>query len=436
VIPPPFLRSLLDTPVAIFGAGVSGRALVQLVKVLGAVPRLFDAAAAAAEQEGASQSFTAVEAAACPLVLFSPGFPPAHPWLELARGAGALCLGELDFASLFWRGTLVGITGTNGKTTTTEFLTSALSAAGYDATATGNIGYSLAQLVVDRAGGSAAAIAVCEVSSFQAETLQHFRADSVIWTNFAEDHLERHATLETYFLAKWRLLERCLGGHVHLGTSVQRFALEYGKTLPAEACVASEAEPGDLLLQGTVFAQYPQRENFLLVAAWWRAAGLSEGKLYTAARDFALARHRLEPVGEVAGVTYWNDSKATNFHATEAALTRFPAPVFLILGGKSKGGDLASFIRRIAPQVRHCALLGETRFALAERASALGLAYTLCADLEAAVRSLAAVARPGEHVLLSPGFASLDQFKSYADRGDQFTQLIHNLPNGLQSILP
>ncbi len=393
------------------------------MRELGAEPVVFDAAAA----EGARPAFTAADAERHRLVLFSPGFAPTHPWLSLARTCGALSLGELDFAALFWRGALIAVTGTNGKTTTTEFLTHALTAAGRDATATGNIGFPLSQLVVDRAGGGPESIAVCEVSSFQAETFRHFRADSVLWTNFAEDHLERHGTMEHYFLAKWRLLERCIGGHVHVGTSVRLFAERIGQTLPPDACVPTEGEPGDLLLQGTLFADYPQRENFLLVAAWWRASGLRESILYAAARTFAPARHRLEQVGEHAGITWWNDSKATNFHAAEAAIARFQQPVLLLAGGKSKGGDISGFVRRIAPRVRHVALLGETRHALAAACAGCGLAHTVCDDLAAAVRTLAGIAVAGDHVLLSPGFASLDQFKSYADRGDQFVHLVHQL---------
>jgi UDP-N-acetylmuramoylalanine-D-glutamate ligase len=421
--PPEFIRPLLSRPVAIFGAGVSGRAFAGLVRELGAEALVYDASGA----EGAVSTFTAADAEKHALVLFSPGFAPVHPWLSLARTCGALCLGELDFAALFWRGSLVAVTGTNGKTTTTEFLTHALSAAGRDATATGNVGFPLSQLVVDRGGGGPDSMAICEVSSFQAETFRHFRADSVIWTNFAEDHLERHGTMEAYFLAKWRLLERCIGGHVHVGTSVGLFAGRFGQTLPDEACVSTEGEPGDLLLQGTLFADYPQRENFLLVAAWWRAAGLRESVLYAAARTFAPGRHRLERVGEFSEVTWWNDSKATNFHAVEAALSRFQQPVLLIAGGKSKGGDIAAFVGRIAPRVRHLALIGETRHELAAACAGRGLEHTVCDDLAEAVRRLSTLAIPGDNVLLSPGFASFDQFLSYADRGDRFVNLVRNL---------
>lgn len=420
---PEFLKPLLNGPVAVFGAGVSGRSVVKLVTRLGGSPQLFDEKGG----EGVLTEFRGASASEYRLVIFSPGFASTHPWIGTARAGGAVCVGELDFASLFWRGRLVAVTGTNGKTTLTEFLTHALRAAGRDAEAAGNIGHSLSQLVFDREGGAPDTTVVCEVSSFQAETMRYFRADSAIWTNFAEDHLERHGDLEAYFAAKWHLFERAVGGAVFAGSSVQRYALAHGQTLPVDACVATEDQPGDVLLRGSVFAEYPQRENFLLAAAWWRAAGLREPLLYTAAQTFALGAHRLTRVGERAGVNFWNDSKATNFHAVEAALTRFPSPVLLIAGGKSKGGDIASFVRRIAPRVRHAFLIGETRSVLSTFCGAHGIDSTVCQDLAEAVAAAAALARPGDDVLLSPGFASFDQFRNYEDRGQQFAQLVNNL---------
>lgn len=419
---PEFLKPLLVRPVAVFGGGVSGKGVSALLTKLGAEPRLYDekgGAGVATEFRGGAGGHG--------LVIFSPGFPATHPWIASARAAGLVCLGELDFASLFWRGRVIAITGTNGKTTLTEFLTHALRSAGKDAEATGNVGFPFSQLVADRGGGAPDSVAVCEVSSFQAETLRHFRADAALWTNFAEDHLERHGSMEHYFFAKWRLFERTVGGSVFAGSSVQQHAIALGQTLPADACVPTEQQPGDILLRGSVFADYPQRENFLLAAAWWRAAGLRESQLYTAAQTFPLAAHRLTKVGDVGGVTYWNDSKATNFHAVEAALARFPSPVILVAGGKAKGGDISAFVRRIAPRVKHACFIGETRSLLSTFSGAAGLSHTVCVDLAGAVHVAAEQARPGDQVLLSPGFASFDQFRNYQDRGEQFTRLVNNL---------
>lgn len=419
---PEFLQPLLAHPVAIFGGGVSGRAVAALVARLGGTGAIFDQKGA----DGALREFRGAAASTHHLVVYSPGFPPTHPWISEARAAGAVCLSELDFASLFWRGSLIAITGTNGKTTLTEFLTHALRSVDRDAYATGNIGFSFSQLVADRDGGAPDSIAVCEVSSFQAETLRYFRADAALWTNFAEDHLERHGTMEEYFQSKWRLFERTVGGHVFAGTSVQRYAEKFGQTLPVEAYVNTEGLPGDVLLRGTVFAHYPQRENFLIAAAWWRSYGLRETALYAAAQSFTLGEHRLARVAVRGGVTWWNDSKATNFHAVEAAVAGFAAPVILIAGGKSKGGDVAAFVNRLKPQVKHAFFIGETRNVLATFAGADGVPHTVCADLAEAVRRAAGMAVAGDNILLSPGFASFDQFKNYEDRGRQFVALVNN----------
>jgi UDP-N-acetylmuramoylalanine--D-glutamate ligase len=423
LVVPEFIQPLLAHPVAIFGGGVSGSAVQQLVGKIGGTGVIFDQKGAG----GAQTEFRGAAVAAHRLVVYSPGFAPTHPWIAEARASGAVCLPELDFASLFWRGSLVAITGTNGKTTLTEFLTHALHSVDRDAYATGNIGYSFSRLVAERDGGAPDSIAVCEVSSFQAETLKHFRADAALWTNFAEDHLERHGTMEEYFQSKWRLFERTVGGHVFAGSSVQRYADKLGQTLPAESHVDTEDQSGDVLLRGTVFAHYPQRENFLLAAAWWRSQGLRETALYAAAQSFTLGEHRLARVTVRNGITWWNDSKATNFHAVEAAVAGFGAPVILIAGGKSKGGDIAAFVRRLAPQVKHAFFIGDTRNVLATFAGACGLRHTVCGNLSEAVTRASELAVAGDNILLSPGFASFDQFKSYEDRGKQFVGFINNM---------
>jgi UDP-N-acetylmuramoylalanine--D-glutamate ligase len=213
---------------------------------------------------------------------------------------------------------------------------------------------------------------------------------------------------------------------VFAGSSVQRYARKFDRPITALVAVPTEDQPADPRLAGTVFAAYPQRENFLLAAAWWRAKGFAEATLYAAARSFKLGRHRLARVAEHEGVTYWNDSKATNFHAVEAALAGFAAPVVLIAGGKSKGGDLAGFVHRIAPRVKHAVLLGETSAELAFHCAAFRVAHSTCASLAEAVRRAAELADTGDHVLLSPGFASFDMFRNYEDRGDQFEAIVHS----------
>lgn len=423
VPPPEFLVPLLRQPVAVFGGGTSGLAARTLLERLGAAVEIFDERPAV----GGALQFGAAEAARCRLVVVSPGFARTHAWLAAARAAGCTCLGELDLASLLWPGRTVAVTGTNGKTSLTEFLVHALVAAGEDASKAGNVGFPFSRLVAFRSDAGTESLAVCEVSSFQAEIMSHFRADAVLWTNFAEDHLERHADLQTYFDAKWNLVTRAPAGSVFFGTSVQRQAAAAGRELSPESAVASEDAASDPRLSGTVFASHPQLENFRLALAWWRHDGRSEADLYAAARTFKVGRHRLTRVAERRGVTYWNDSKATNFHATEAALGTLSGPVHLIVGGRAKGGSLAGFVRRLAPRVHHVWLIGETRNDLAALCAAQRVPHTLCASLAEAVQGAAGAARPGDHVLLSPGFASFDMFRGYADRGEQFERLVNNL---------
>ena len=421
--PPASFTALLARPVAVLGAGVSGQGVLALLAAIGGRGVLYDEKSA-----GAERNFSAAAAAGHGLVVFSPGFAPDHPWLGVARAAGCTCVGELDFASLFWRGDVIAITGTNGKTTLTEFLAHALNAAGRPAGATGNVGYPFSRFVVDQTGS--VDVAVCEVSSFQAETLQYLRPTATLWTNFAEDHLERHPGMSAYFAAKWQLVERTPSSAVFLGTSAASFAFSSPQniqTLPSPAQVRTLGQPVEPRLEGTVFAGYPQQENFLLAAAWWRQAGLPESALFAAARTFQLGPHRLSRVGEKRGVTFWNDSKATNFHAVEAALGTFAAPVLWIGGGKAKGGDLAAFIGRIAHQVRHAFLIGETSAALVGHCQNAHIPATACATLAAALHAAFGQAVAGDHVVLSPGFASFDMFRGYDDRGRQFQHLVENL---------
>jgi UDP-N-acetylmuramoylalanine--D-glutamate ligase len=154
---------------------------------------------------------------------------------------------------------------------------------------------------------------------------------------------------------------------------------------------------------------------------------LPEARLYAAARSFRIGRHRLARVDTIEGVTYWNDSKGTNFHAVEAAVASFRRPVILIAGGRSKGGDVADFVRRIAPRVAYAVLIGETGAAMGAACEAIGLAHTFCHSLEEAVQAAAAQARPEDNVLMSPGFSSFDMFRNYEERGNRFEKAVNEL---------
>jgi UDP-N-acetylmuramoylalanine--D-glutamate ligase len=417
---PGFLEDRLTRPAAVFGGAVGGQGTVELLARLGVSAVVYDR-----KGGGAEPVFGADDAQRHGLVVFSPGFAPDHPWLRTASNAGCVCLGELDFAALFWTGPVIAITGTNGKTTLTEFLAHALNKSGRAAMVAGNIGYPFSRLV--QQGLAADALAVCEISSFQAETILHLAPAATLWTNFAEDHLERHGSMGAYFEAKAQLLARTAPGMRWVGSTVAAWMVRNGRTLDGINIINTVEPPTDARLGDTPFSSMPQRENFEIAKAYWCASGLDVEILYAAAASFRIGRHRLARVATKNGVTFWNDSKATNFHAVTGALENFDAPVRWIGGGRSKGGDLAGFVRDVAARISRGYLIGETAAELERAAASEGMDVVLCDCLRDAVTHAWRDSHPGEHILLSPGFASFDQFKGYEDRGDQFEAIVADI---------
>jgi len=413
------LPDLRDAPAAVLGAGVSGLGAAALLRSHGAWVNLFDESGA----EGAKTDFNDKEARQHRLVVHSPGFKPDHPWLQRARQAGAQVYGELDFASIFWPGAVVAVTGTNGKTTLTQFLVHAIKQADGDALAAGNVGYPLSRFFEN--GGADHTVAVCEVSSFQAEAMRAFRPQALLWTNFAEDHLERHGSLRDYFAAKWKLVELLQRPRLFVGPSVAHWAKELGFKLPSYAQVVDveAAKPPS----SSPFIHPPQRENYALAKAFWDAEHNDAAHLEAAAKTFQLPAHRLEMFAVRGNVRCWDDSKATNFHAAEAALSAMNGPVAWIGGGRKKGGDVAAFAQRIAPQLDFAAVFGEAGPELAEALGQAGVEVCPAANLQEALNEAWQRCRPGGNLLLSPGFSSHDQFNSYAERGESFQRAVLSL---------
>ncbi|MFM7209935.1 MAG: UDP-N-acetylmuramoyl-L-alanine--D-glutamate ligase [Verrucomicrobiota bacterium] len=409
---PESLRRRLARPAAVLGAGVSGAAVAEALAAGGFASVIYD-------ERGDNRAFGPEEAARHDLLVYSPGFPQAHPWLLAARRAGLPCLSELDFGALLWTGPAVAVTGTNGKTTLTEFLAFAFKRASLDAVACGNVGLPLTSL--HRTASTGSFLAVVEVSSFQAEDLRHFTPEAVLWTNFDEDHLDRHGDLETYFRAKFKLIERMMpGGILVVGESVAAHARRFGIELPESVIVATRAEAAPTVPAGSPFDSWPQLENWAVAVAYWRARGLPLRVLEESARIFRLAPHRLRKVAEASGVEFWNDSKGTNFHAVLAALAQFSVPVRWIGGGKWKGGDLRRFAENVAPLVDSAWLIGETAPELERHFLSLGRPVRRFDSLQDAVLAAAKDAPAPTVVLLSPGFSSFDMFRSYAERGVVF----------------
>ncbi|WP_309383545.1 UDP-N-acetylmuramoyl-L-alanine--D-glutamate ligase [Cerasicoccus frondis] len=413
------IPDLQSSPAAVLGAGVSGLGAMALLRSQGAWVNLFDEKGTS----GAKSDFTDRDARQHRLVVHSPGFSPDHPWLVKAREAGAAVYGELDFASIYWPGGLVAVTGVNGKTTLTEFLVHALKHVGTDAMAAGNVGFPLSRFF--ETGGADHTVAVCEVSSFQAEGMRSFRPQAVLWTNFAEDHLERHGSMMKYFSAKWRLVERLSRPRLIVGPSVAHWAAKLGFKLPTYAIVVDEksiAPPVD-----SPFVRSPQRENYALARAYWEMEGSDLAELDTAARSFRVPAHRLELIAEGGRVQFWDDSKATNFHAAEAGIAATQGPIVWIGGGRRKGGDITGFVQRIATDIDFACLIGESGPELAEALTAAGVPNRLLPNLSEAVMEAWNRRLSGGSILLSPGFSSHDQFSSYAERGECFKQAVLSL---------
>ena len=419
---PSIIEPYRDRPVAILGLGVSGHGAMNLLQACNLECHGFD--------EAKDKHFLEQDAGRYGLVVYSPGFAQDHPWLESARKAGCYCLGELDLAALFWQNPIIAVTGTNGKTTLVKLLAEAYESLGVPAVATGNVGHSFSNVCLDY--NETDCIAICEVSSYQAEGLKHFYADALIWINFDEDHLDRHLTLENYFKAKHALLATLRRPCFIAGRSVAQAADKYRIKLPGFSEIVDDQLPKGFFLPEGPFAKEPQLQNYLMAHKYWELEGLDVGQLTLVCRDFYLPPHRLQKIAEVDGIAFWDDSKGTNFSAAIAALSVFPDPVRWIGGGKDRGGDKTTFLKSICPKVKKACLIGETRFFLEGELKSLCIDCQCFTDISLAVEAAFGDAIAGESVVLSPGFASWDQFKSYADRGISFKNAVLSLNQSIK----
>ena len=413
------------TKIAVFGAGLSGQSVRALGIGLGAEVCVFDEGGKGDASDFNEQLLESFDA-----FVFSPGFAKEHPWRSLVERSHKPCYSELGFAASHWRGKLIGITGTNGKTSLTSLLYKALKSNGICAFEAGNIGIPLSDLILSDTNTKDAFV-VCEISSFQAELPKGLKLDGLIWTNFAEDHLNRYATMHDYFSAKSNLLQyRRPGAPAFLGDSVPDF----------NSSVLNE--PDVFIIDGeknlervyqlspeSIFRENPQAFNFSLADALWRSLGFPVQKLLDSANVFKAIPHRLNRVVEWGDVVFWNDSKATNFHAALAAINSIKKGIYWIAGGSYKGGDLQSFVNAAAPKVERTFLYGAVAKEMADYFRKTGMPFEVHEVFEQAVTAAtqAALVNAPSAVLLSPGFASFDQFSGYGERGDTFTTTILKL---------
>jgi UDP-N-acetylmuramoylalanine--D-glutamate ligase len=342
------------------------------------------------------------------LLVKSPGVPAEAPLVVAARERGVPVWSEIELASRLLPNPILGVTGTNGKTTTAEWLGFMLGAP-----VAGNVGRALSELDGEVEPEQ---LIVVELSSFQLEDIDRFRPRIAVLLNLEPDHLDRHGSFEAYRDAKLRIFEN----QTEADTAVVPRDLDHEVRARRVDFAADDSLPAEPSLRGA-----HNRENAAAAVAAGRAAGAGEEEIARGLREFRGVPHRLELVAERGRVGYVNDSKATNVAATLRALAAYAdEPVRLILGGSRKGEDFAQLGAALGPNVRAVYVIGETADELARV-----IPDTIRAgDLATAVERAATAAQPGEVVLLSPACASYDQFRDFEERGEEFKRLVANLP--------
>ena len=436
--------------VAVVGLASSGLAAAELLVSQGAAVIAVDAkpleqlpgAAQALARMGVPfrpQSPEALAGAEC--VVISPGVPAGLEILDEARRRGVPVIGEVELAFRFLQGEIIGITGSNGKTTTTALVGHLLQQCGIPAQVGGNIGTVPASAMVrsSRPGQWN----VLELSSFQLETIQRFRARIGVALNVTEDHLDRHGSFERYAAAKARLFENQTAEDWAVLNADDPVTRGYATMTAARTLwfsLTRRVEPGAWLEQGILMlggepllpaSDVPLRgrhnlENILAGSLAAFLAGAPASGIAAAIRTFRAVEHRLEYVDTIRGVAYYNDSKATNVSSAVKAVEALQGPLWIILGGKDKGGSYAPLAEALRNKARAALLIGQAAPLIARALEGL-MPVVPCGTLEAAVAFAAENARPGDTVLLAPACASFDQFENYEHRGRVFKQLVARL---------
>jgi UDP-N-acetylmuramoylalanine--D-glutamate ligase len=433
--------------VAVLGAGLSGTAAALLLKAEGAQVTVLDNAEEKNLLKSTIDNLRAQgirvicgpaadeDSTIYQLAVLSPGIDPAAPLARNFSSRKMEMIGELE---LGWRSCelpVIAVTGTNGKTTTTELLAQMLDACGQRTIACGNIGKPLSEVAREKNSFDVLAV---EVSSFQLEMIQTFRPSISLWLNFAPDHLDRYRSLADYRAAKLRIFENQTEDDVAIVNASETLP----KIRPRQITFSAYADRADFrLAEGAIVYQNQivlrlaetklrgshNIENLMATLAAGLARGLSFQQMVPPLCAYEPRPHRCEFVREVGGVGYVNDSKATNLDAVEKALRAQTKPIVLIAGGKDKGFTFDPLRPLVKEKVRSTILIGEMAGSIA-RAWSGAVKSEIANSLADAVERAHAIARPGDVVLFSPGTSSFDMFKSYADRGDQFRALVQALP--------
>jgi len=434
--------------IAVLGAGLSGSAAALLLRSEGAQVTVLDSA----EKKNLLKSTidnlraqnvrvicgAAADAAATTyhMAVLSPGIDPASRLVRNFSSRGIDIIGELELGWRFCEKIpVIAVTGTNGKTTTTELLVQTLNACGQRTIACGNIGKPLSEVVREKQSFD---VLTVEVSSFQLETIRTFHPSVSLWLNFAPDHLDRYRSVAEYRAAKLRIFENQTNADVAVVNAIEKIPDIRSRTITFSAYAnggdfrVSEGailyhDESVLRLADTKLRGLHNIENLMATLAVGMARGLSFEQMVPPLSAYEPRPHRCEFVREVNGVAYVNDSKATNLDAVEKALRAQTKPVILIAGGKDKGFSFDPLRSLVKEKVKSTILIGEIAESI-KRSWADAVESEIARSLADAVERAHSTAKPGEMVLFSPGTSSFDMFKSYADRGDQFRALVRALP--------
>jgi len=379
------------------------------------------------------------------LIVVSPGVPWDLPQLDMARRQGVKVVPEVEAASWFFQGTLVGVTGTNGKTTTTTLLGKMLEASGYSSFVAGNIGVPLISAIDLFAPES---IVVAELSSFQLEAIQDFRTHVAVMLNITENHLDRHRTFSAYVSAKAQIFRNQKPEDYAILNADDPTVMSLVPALVSRKVFFSleqDLPEGVLLSRGRILyrvahlervlveeREVPLRgrfnvQNVMAAAAAACVLGADFKAIRSVAHEFTGVEHRLERVRSVRGVEFYNDSKATSVDAAAKALSTFERSVHLILGGKDKGAPYTPLRPLIESRVKSVYLIGSAAEKIA--ADLEGADLHRAGDLKTAVQQAFARAVSGDIVLLSPACASYDQFDDFEQRGRAFKEIVQQLPD-------
>jgi UDP-N-acetylmuramoylalanine--D-glutamate ligase len=380
----------------------------------------------------------------CDLVVVSPGIPLALPMFDISRKAGIPIIAEVELAYRHLNGKIIGITGSNGKTTTTTLVSRLLTGAGLKGHAAGNIGTPLISFVDD---SSSEDIYAVELSSFQLEGIQEFRPLVATILNLTPDHLDRYAGFEEYIAAKQRIFmnQRETDFAVlnsddvrtsAIGAMVSAIPIGFSRlTTPAHGAfirngrVIFRDERGEVDLFGidaVTLKGTHNLENVLAACAMAILSGAAPESLEESVRQFPGVEHRIEFVAEQNGVQYFNDSKATNVDATIKSIEAFEGNILLIAGGRDKAGDFNALRSLVRERVKHIVVIGEAAGKL-KRALADITELSEAQSMQEAVSRCRLLAVPGDVVLLAPACASFDMFENYEHRGRVFKEAVRAL---------